>query len=341
MINNKISIIVPIYNSEKFIADCIESLINQTYQNIEIILINDGSSDNSYEICKKYQSIDSRIRLVSQVNSGVSKARNKGIEVATGHYIMFVDSDDYADKQLCELLISRNKDSYKDMVFCSYLYINAKSGEMIKLPKYDRENNISSVLDLAGENFNFFYLNLYFNSPVCKLYRYELVKNVIFNSELSLGEDLLFNLDFLEKCEKISFVNEALYFYRIGGGNSLSSKNYKNRLEMVKTVFDRSQISFRKLFKENYNEDLIKANYFIEVCLSIKKMLSSSDVTDKEKMAFLASFLYSEQMRELAYLKVDCWSYLPIQYKLFYILLSRKALRTLFHITRIFNFIKS
>ena len=323
MINNKISIIVPIYNSEKFIADCIESLINQTYQNIEIILINDGSSDNSYEICKKYQSIDSRIRLVSQVNSGVSKARNKGIEVATGHYIMFVDSDDYADKQLCELLISRNKDSYKDMVFCSYLYVNAKSGEMTKLPKYDRENNISSVLDLAGENFNFFYLNLYFNSPVCKLYRYELVKNVIFNSELSLGEDLLFNLDFLEKCEKISFVNEALYFYRIGGGNSLSSKNYKNRLEMVKTVFDRSQISFRKLFKENYNEDLIKTNYFIEVCLSIKKMLSSSDVTDKEKMAFLASFLYSEQMRELAYLKVDCWSYLPIQYKLFYILLEQ------------------
>ena len=101
MSNNKISIIVPIYNSERFIADCIESLINQTYQNIEIILIDDGSSDNSYEICKKYQSLDSRIILISQVNSGVSIARNKGIKVATGQHIMFVDSDDYVYKRLC------------------------------------------------------------------------------------------------------------------------------------------------------------------------------------------------------------------------------------------------
>ena len=338
MSNNKISIIVPIYNSERFIADCIESLINQTYQNIEIILIDDGSSDNSYEICKKYQSLDSRIILISQVNSGVSIARNKGIKVATGQHIMFVDSDDYVDKRLCELLISRNKESRNDMVFCSYSRVNFKSREINKLPRYNRRNNISSLQDLGGANFRFFYLNLY--SPVCKLYRSELVENITFNSELSLGEDLLFNLDFLEKCDKISFVNEALYFYRIGERNSLSSKNYKNRLEMVKMIFDKSQISFRKLFKENYNENLVKANYFIEVCLSIKKVLSSSALTDKEKMAFLETFLYSEQMREIAYLKVDCWSYLPMQYKLFYVLLSKKALRTLFYVTRIFNFIK-
>lgn len=341
MSNNKISIIVPIYNSERFIADCIESLINQTYQNIEIILIDDGSSDNSYEICKKYQSLDSRIILISQVNSGVSIARNKGIKVATGQHIMFVDSDDYVDKRLCELLISRNKESRNDMVFCSYSRVNIKSKEINKLPRYNMRNNISSLQDLGGSNFSFFYLNLYFNSPVCKLYRSELVENITFNSELSLGEDLLFNLDFLEKCDKISFVNEALYFYRIGEQNSLSSKNYKNRLEMVKMIFDKSQISFRKLFKENYNENLVKVNYFIEVCLSIKKMLSSTALTDKEKMAFLETFLYSEQMREIAYLKVDCWSYLPMQYKLFYVLLSQKALRTLFYVTRIFNFIKS
>ena len=103
--DKKISIVVPVYNGEKYISKCLDSLINQLYKNIEIIIINDGSSDNTEKICNKYKEIDSRIKLISVDNGGVSRARNIGIENATGQFLMFCDSDDYASKDWCKLLL--------------------------------------------------------------------------------------------------------------------------------------------------------------------------------------------------------------------------------------------
>lgn len=98
IVNQLISIIMPVYNAEKYLNRSIESVMNQTYKNIEIILVNDGSTDASLTICSNYQKADSRIKLINQKNSGVSAARNRGIDEATGTYIMFIDSDDYIEK---------------------------------------------------------------------------------------------------------------------------------------------------------------------------------------------------------------------------------------------------
>ena len=113
----KTSIIIPIYNSEKYLHKLLESVINQTYKDIEIILVNDGSTDNSLNICEEFRSRDNRIKICNKANGGVSSARNEGIETATGEYITFIDADDYIDKNYIEMLVNNIEDGYLIKIF--------------------------------------------------------------------------------------------------------------------------------------------------------------------------------------------------------------------------------
>ncbi len=120
--NSKISVIVPVYNSELYLEECIESVLNQTYDNFELILINDGSSDNSKYICDKYEKKDNRVRVKHICNSGVSVARNIGISISTGDYIVFVDSDDYINPDMLKELYNYINKYNTDMVICDFMY---------------------------------------------------------------------------------------------------------------------------------------------------------------------------------------------------------------------------
>ena len=115
----KISIIVPVYNVEKYLKTCLDSIINQTYQNLEIILVDDGSTDNSGEICEEYRKTDSRIILIHKENEGLSMARNFGLDIASGDYISFVDSDDFIARNMMEALYNRLLETQSDMAICS------------------------------------------------------------------------------------------------------------------------------------------------------------------------------------------------------------------------------
>ena len=114
---SKISIIIPMYNAKEYIARCLESVINQSFNNIEIIIVNDGSTDKSLEICRKYAEVDERIVILNKENNGVSVARNQGMNVATGEYIMFVDSDDWIDESMCQDLYKRISECHADICF--------------------------------------------------------------------------------------------------------------------------------------------------------------------------------------------------------------------------------
>ena len=116
---SKISIIIPMYNAKEYIARCLESVINQSFNNIEIIIVNDGSTDESLEICKKYGEVDERIIILNKRNSGVSVARNEGMNVATGEYVMFVDADDWIDESMCQDLYKRISECQADICFCN------------------------------------------------------------------------------------------------------------------------------------------------------------------------------------------------------------------------------
>ena len=120
----KISVVVPVFNSEKYLEKCIDSIINQTYKNIEIILINDGSSDKSEEICNSYLKTYKNIKLINQSNSGVSVARNNGLKSSTGDYVLFVDSDDWLEKDMLEIMVKEIDNFDIDIVRCEYFVEN-------------------------------------------------------------------------------------------------------------------------------------------------------------------------------------------------------------------------
>lgn len=196
----KITIIVPIYNTEKYIEKCINSIINQTYTNLEIILIDDGSTDNSGNICDNYALKDNRIKVVHKKNEGVSIARNIGIEKASGEYVGFVDSDDYIESTMYEVLIKDIIENQTDIAVCN-CSVNGNS-------KFEKNIlNRHEMLDLILDKDKF-------RGYVCnKIYKLKLLKNLRFEENIHLCEDLLFNCNYIARSEKMSIIDRKLYNY--------------------------------------------------------------------------------------------------------------------------------
>lgn len=224
-----ISVIVPAYNAERTINRCIDSILSQTYENIEIIIINDGSKDETENKCKKYLQ-NEKIRYINIKNSGVSNARNIGIEKATGKYIIFVDSDDYLENIMIEELYKNVKDGI-DLVICGK---NLVKTEGIIKENIDIDNNI-----FTKEDFIKIYKSKILNPPYCKLYKAEIINkyNIKFDKTISIGEDLLFNILYLKNIGKnVIVIKENLYNYEKISSNSLSTKYYSNMLEMKEKI---------------------------------------------------------------------------------------------------------
>ena len=275
MQTNLISIIVPIYNSEGTLKQCIDSITRQTYENIEIILVDDGSVDNSGSICEKYARNDDRIKVIHKINCGVSAARNTGIINAKGDYIQFVDSDDFIDETMCEKLIHRiNRDS-SDMVVCGYITVNDEK----KTYTQYKDNLYDNLLDLSP-NFSDLYLNCFFNSIWDKLYKRNKIID-IFDENLSLGEDLKFNLSYLKECNSISVINECLYNYVVGSSASLSSKYRENMFELI--LYTNNLINH--FCDENVGSNVNKAGintFFIGNVLGSIQLLVYSEILTKD-----------------------------------------------------------
>ena len=155
----KVTIIVPVYNVEKFIGKCIKSVLNQTYKNFELIIVNDGSPDNSLEICNYYNSLDDRIKIFTKENGGLSSARNYGIEKASGDYICFIDSDDYIEKDFIKNLLETALKSDSDIVICNYNRVfenksnNAEIVTDYKISEIDRNKLIRDLLIIKEDNY--------------------------------------------------------------------------------------------------------------------------------------------------------------------------------------------
>lgn len=199
-----ISIIVPVYNSEKYLRRCFDSIINQSYKDIEIIVIDDGSTDSSDKICKEYALIDNRINIVTMKNSGVSNARNKGLDMAKGEYIAFIDSDDTIDEKFIETM---------------YNYCQKYNSKLCAVNvNYCYNDRVRRPLHMETELINKeeYYRLLLYNVKgfVCnKLYHRSLINNIRFDNEISICEDLLFNIKIASSIENVIVVNEYLYNY--------------------------------------------------------------------------------------------------------------------------------
>lgn len=217
-----ISVIVPVYNAEKYIRRCMESIISQTYKNLEIIVVNDGSTDGTGGIINQIAQTDSRIILLNKKNAGVSRARNSGIDIAKGKYVGFVDSDDYIAPAMYEMLMGRINEDHADMAICG-AYNDAGCGEPVPL-KFLYENEVVSIQQYLEYMADGLY-SVYYGAMWNKLYAMELVKNRRFHPEISYAEDFLMNTDILKEVRMVSVCSECCYYYNIEKEDSLSRKN--------------------------------------------------------------------------------------------------------------------
>lgn len=206
-----VSIIIPIYKAEKWIRRCIESCISQTYKDIEIILIDDGSPDSCPVICDEYEQLDDRIMVIHKTNGGVSSARNIGINRSNGDYICFVDSDDWLQDNAIEVMIEEQKISEYDLVVCNYILHN-QNGAV-------NSREFENVEFHSGDQFLKYLLKTvsFLRTPWGKLYKAEIIKRnqIRFDEEMTLGEDTLFNYNYSKFVETLRILSEDyLYNYQ-------------------------------------------------------------------------------------------------------------------------------
>lgn len=255
---NQISIVVPVYNAEVTIGRCIESLINQTFKDIEIILIDDGSNDKSGLICDLYASKDERIVVIHKTNEGVSKARNVGIERAQSRYLMFVDSDDYIMSSTCDVLFNAIEDTNYDMAVVGYQRSFIYNGIAVKSVQVIPNCNSIDSFEQYIKNWSSLFEKALFNAPWGKLYKMDYIKKnkILFNEDLFCGEDLLFNLTVLSYIHKIAIVNEACYFYQSTEVDSLSNrfnseKDFNDRLLYNVTLNYLTKLGMKRVGKQS------------------------------------------------------------------------------------------
>ncbi|MDO4378753.1 MAG: glycosyltransferase family 2 protein [Erysipelotrichia bacterium] len=301
MSNYKISVIIPVYKVEKYLDRCIESVVGQTYKNLEIILIDDGSPDNCPKMCDDWAKKDNRIRVIHKENEGVSSARNYGIDIATGEYISFVDSDDIIHPKYYEIMLNNIGDA--DMVYCEY-------------KKFDDKCDFDDSFDYDVETY--IYNEIYSKAPFSysevwnKIIRFDILNDLRFKEGIKNAEDTLFSFELSNRCEKVVFVRYKLYGYFVretGAVGSIDIEGRKDVVKVCKYMCDCISRTENKLLKDNLEAGLYyaylnlykacknkKTSEFFESKSFLKNHLcrllfSNSTITIKEKIALLLNLL--------------------------------------------------
>ena len=234
---NQISVVVAVYNAQEFLPRCIDSILGQTYSNLEILLVNDGSTDSSGKICHEYAQIDPRIVVIDKENGGLTSARKAGFERAKGAYFTFIDSDDYLEKDYIEKLFHCLTQNGSDIAICSY-YLNTDQKQIPRhihhakasfgKEDYGKELIQAGIYPLGEDQTkvpNYLWLRMYSRN---------VISDQCFVSEREVyTEDLFFNAEAYLKCSKIAFVDAPLYHYCLNGA-SLTHRHRKNKYEMEK-----------------------------------------------------------------------------------------------------------
>lgn len=238
MEHTKISIIVPIYNAEQFISKCVDSILSQTERSLELILVNDGSPDNSGKLCDEYAQQDGRVKVIHQKNAGVSAARNAGIAAAAGDYIGFVDSDDWIEPQMFERLLAEAKRSGSDVVMCDATTVYDDGRTQADTITQLSENRIlkksdftpSLLLEMAGSACRCIYKNDRYSDKLCK-------HPLAFPLGVKFSEDRIFNLYVFGYANKVCYIKES-YYNRFMNVKSAVHRFHQDYFEAYKKAAD-------------------------------------------------------------------------------------------------------
>ena len=277
----KISVIVPVYNAEKWLRRCVDSILAQTYTDFELLLIDDGSTDDSGAICDEYATIDQRIRVFHKPNGGVSSARNLGLDNAVGEWISFVDSDDWMAKEhLGDLMKYLQYDFRANEYRCNN---DEQQHEVLPDKNYDTKAEI-------GECISEFF-NLHLRMPWGKRYRADIIRehNIRFNTMITIGEDLIFNLEYLCYVHSISLSSYSGIIYNRDNENSLTHRPDKYTPELFMAETHRQIEALENKWNRDFRELLIDLCLF-DFCLAIERIATVRSCR-REKKKYLKELM--------------------------------------------------
>lgn len=271
-----VSIIVPVYNSENWLIFCLNSILNQSYQNIEVIVVDDGSKDNSAYICDSFGKKDSRIKVIHKKNAGVSSARNCGIDCAKGEYIQFVDSDDIIHPQMTEKLVEIIEEKNAEIAMCDFLIIQENEMDKYIFTGIGKVNSGEMSRKEALKNI---ITNVGFRGfPVNKLFRKNILnskKEIRFDPQISICEDLLFCCEYLSNIDNIVYINEKLYGYVEHSGSALKKIDEKFL----------TSIDAKRKIAEIYEEHCLPEgrSYYIYLIAYLFTFINSKVIKERKK----------------------------------------------------------
>ncbi len=313
----KISIIVPIYNVEKYIKRCVDSILKQTYKKLEILLVDDGSPDNCGKICDEYKKIDKRVKVIHKKNGGLSDARNKGIENATGKYIMFVDSDDYIEIDMVEYLYRLLKKNKCEIAICNYIYdYSNKDKNYIAIDgTFEKIYNSHEAIKelLKDETIKSFAWN--------KLYRTELFQNIKFPVK-RLMEDVATTYKLFMNANKIVFGSEPKYHYVQREGSILHNKKANFYIDFYEMAYERykniMQSKYKNIPENKISMLYVSFNFTLVQNKEVKQYIKENNVVKRTKELITDIYINKYKVRKTTRIKMFIYRKNTVLFKILF-----------------------
>lgn len=333
----KFSIIMPVYNVEKYVEKAIRSVMNQTYKNFELIVVNDGTKDNSMDIIKKLQKEDKRIKIFNKENGGLSSARNFGLKYATGEYVCFIDSDDYVYENYLEVLYNEILNKESDLIIFGYNVDVVDSNEIV-LKEFDilenyQEFNKKNKLYFENVSMIGYAWNKCFKRSIIE------ENNLTYEEGTSYIEDIIFNCDFIKKCTNIIIIPNIIYHYVQRERETLGRKSYNNMLELdlrysekLKQILLLLNNSRRKVDKTIYN------TLFERIKWSLNLITLDKNISRKHKLSLIKTyFIYIKNNEK----KFNSYVTFSRKDKIFMFLIKRKSTEIFYVANKLLFFLKN
>ena len=293
-----VTVIIPLFNGQQTILRCLDSLKLQTYKNIEVIIVNDGSTDCSAEVVKKYIQDNklNRWQLYTISNSGVAKARNFGITMATGEYLCFVDADDYVDIGYVEKMLSAIQSSRSDLCISGYKRVSYRNGKEESKQDCTLSDCVYS-LETSEKIDEVLFVNGFMHPCWGKLYKTKLIKNnrITFPDQ-SLSEDTVFNLNYLQLVHSIETINYLSYYYIVDIDSVSLSKSFPANIFDIYIKIHKDYITFFQ--KHNLDLEVVERMMYAQYYSAVNKTLFNSQLSSKEKQKILDKAFEKREVRE-------------------------------------------
>ncbi len=278
-----ISVIIPVYNSENYLKRCINSILDSTFDDFEIILVNDGSTDKSQEICEQFSNADKRVKLLNQENAGASSARNTGIAESAGDWIVFVDSDDYIHPRFLEM-VAAYADSQYDCLIFGYSSDTLSSTENSIMMEFSSKQEKLMLIrkTLTGENISLNH-QVALRTPWSKAFRRRIIidNRLLFYTQLKIGEDEIFNIQYYLIADKIAYVPDAIYHLELHEGSIMSS--FQPAL-LENDIFFQHQLQSTFMNHDIFSD--LETDFYLNVLKSIKNILQKNVFNKSNTLSF-------------------------------------------------------